>query len=114
MDQQQYPPQQQQQYPPQQQQFVGVSPQASNVTYVVTNQNSFGTTPCAFTCSNCGYQGQTYTSTEVGAFAILMALVLFVLGFWCCCWIPLVLDGCKDTSHSCPQCKRVVGTKTVM
>ncbi|KAL0485632.1 hypothetical protein AKO1_011922 [Acrasis kona] len=102
--------------PPQQVQYQQqqvVSPQPA-VTYVVNNQNTFGTTPCNFTCANCGYQGQTYTSTEIGAFALLLALVLFVLGFWCCCWIPLILDGCKDTSHSCPQCKRVVGTKTVM
>ncbi|KAL0484741.1 lipopolysaccharide-induced factor LITAF-like [Acrasis kona] len=97
-----------QQYPTQ------VEPGPTQTTVTVVGGPQFGTLPVQFTCGGCGHQGQTYTSHKIGMASILCALLLLLTGFWCCFWIPLVIDGLKDVEHTCPQCKRVVGSKALL
>ena len=60
-------------------------------------------------CPHCGQQTQTKTRTYPNAITAL-AVVVILLVFWPLCWIPLVLDKCKETCHKCSKCKEKVGT----
>lgn len=38
-------------------------------------------------------------------------LALFCSGFGLCCWVPFICESCKDVSHICPLCRRMLGRK---
>lgn len=38
-------------------------------------------------------------------------LGLFCSGFCLCCWVPFICESCKDVSHICPLCRRMLGRK---
>ena len=47
---------------------------------------------------------------ETGALVWILCIVLFFFtGF--CCFIPFLIDACKDAVHKCPSCKHVIGRK---
>lgn len=121
--QQGYPPPQQQQqgYPPPQQGYqqqgsppayqnapppVSVQPQQ---TVVVNSQIRFGESPIQLRCPNCHKDVITRTSYEPGMLTWLAVGLMFILGFFLCCWIPLVIDALKDVVHHCPNCNYVCG-----
>ncbi|XP_064383484.1 lipopolysaccharide-induced tumor necrosis factor-alpha factor homolog [Halichondria panicea] len=88
--------------------------QNTNTTVVVQNTAAPNPVlregPAIVTCPNCRVQNRTNVSYTTGLFALILMGVLFLFGFWLCCWIPLVVDGCKDVTHTCPNCHYTVGT----
>ena len=44
-----------------------------------------------------------------------MCFILFALGFWCCCFIPVLPCakkwGFRDYKHLCPNCRALIGLK---
>ncbi|XP_031559108.1 cell death-inducing p53-target protein 1 homolog [Actinia tenebrosa] len=119
-----YPPQQpgypQQGYPPSQP-YPAHHQQSHNTTTIIQTQPTttvitpafFGETPVAMMCPHC--QASIVTATEYvpGSLAWIICVVLFFV-FWPCCWLPFVIDGCKDVLHSCPNCRRQVGSYSRM
>ncbi len=60
-------------------------------------------------CPACGYQGYSEVEFDVGSCAIWSACGLFLVTGIFCCWIPYVVDTCKDAKHYCRQCHRQIG-----
>lgn len=60
-------------------------------------------------CPHCGQQGvNTHVrtkATETTGALFLGALIVF----WPLCWLPFVIDGCKQTNHYCTNCGAKVG-----
>jgi hypothetical protein len=68
-----------------------------------------GRNPVCMDCPECGAKRistktKTYPGWETWACGVAIALV-----FWPVCWVPLVLDTCKQTDHHCIQCGEKVG-----
>ncbi|XP_063444544.1 cell death-inducing p53-target protein 1 homolog isoform X2 [Mytilus trossulus] len=68
----------------------------------------FREAPVNTSCPHCHAQVITATQYETGTFAWIICLVLCIVGCWPCCLIPFCVDGCKDVTHSCPNCKQVI------
>merc|ERR1712130_795715 len=69
--------------------------------------------PVTMTCPHCQKNITTAPTTSVGWFAWLIGLGIFTLsgGFLCpCAFIPCCIDDCKDFTHRCPSCNRVLGS----
>ncbi|ESO06654.1 hypothetical protein HELRODRAFT_160844 [Helobdella robusta] len=66
--------------------------------------------PFSTVCPNCRAQIVTHVDYQSGALVwlICLGLVLFGLVFGCCL-IPFCINGLKDASHTCPQCKAMIG-----
>ncbi|XP_076317417.1 lipopolysaccharide-induced tumor necrosis factor-alpha factor homolog [Tachypleus tridentatus] len=82
-------------------------------TVVVVQQPGFGDNPAQTTCPNCQNNIISVTEKQNGTLSYLMAVIVCLL----CCpcfWIPLVVDTCKDTVHTCPSCKAHLGVKKAM
>jgi lipopolysaccharide-induced tumor necrosis factor-alpha factor len=69
----------------------------------------FGSTPLQICCPNCQAIVITDTQYVYGTMVWLSVLILFLLGFWCFFWIPLVINDLKDVHHYCPNCKHRCG-----
>lgn len=39
-----------------------------------------------------------------------VSVAMLLIVFWPLCWIPLVTDACRKTTHSCSSCNAEVGT----
>jgi hypothetical protein len=59
-------------------------------------------------CPNCSQESRTRIRTFPTWQTWVASLVLF-LAFWPVCWIPLVVDACKQTDHFCVLCGAHVG-----
>lgn len=114
---------------------IVLQPPASSTITVVTQPppvvmtTSFGESPVNIMCPNCRNQVTTVTEYESGSLMWILVLVLCLLGLWPyvihlslfivvhilmsfiirCCLIPFCVDGCKDVTHSCPDCKSRLG-----
>lgn len=56
-------------------------------------------------CPSCGHETGNLPRKKVGCVAISWCVcMLFTTG---CCWIPLCMDGCKDTELVCVKCQTV-------
>jgi hypothetical protein len=60
-------------------------------------------------CPHCQQESRTRIRTFPTWQSWTTAVVMFFL-FWPLCWIPLVLDSCKQTDHFCTRCGNQVGT----
>lgn len=69
----------------------------------------FGSIPVQTRCPNCHNDVTTVLAYDNGLLTWVAVGVLFLLGFWLCCWIPLLINGLKDVNHMCPNCNRVCG-----
>ncbi|XP_052071642.1 cell death-inducing p53-target protein 1 homolog isoform X4 [Mytilus californianus] len=103
--------------PPQQgygQPQQGYAQQQAHTTVVVGQPTAtvlvqqFREAPVNTACPHCRAQVITATQYETGTFAWIICLVLCIVGCWPCCLIPFCVDGCKDVTHSCPNCKQVI------
>jgi lipopolysaccharide-induced tumor necrosis factor-alpha factor len=92
------------------QQASSQSPQLQQTPIIVTQPVfiQFGDIPANVVCPHCQNNITTGIKKENGALIWLSCFGLFVFTA-CCCWIPFVVDGCKDTVHHCPRCGVVVG-----
>jgi len=68
-----------------------------------------GKVPVTMACPNCGSQVLTETRLTTGSCAWIIAILLCSFLLFFVAWIPLVMDSCKDTVHSCPECRGYVG-----
>ncbi|XP_071126543.1 cell death-inducing p53-target protein 1 homolog [Mytilus edulis] len=72
-------------------------------------QQTYRDSPVRTTCPSCNADVMTAISFEVGTMAWIVAGCLCLFGFWLCCFIPFLVDGCKDVVHTCPNCNHMVG-----
>jgi len=56
-----------------------------------------------FTCPFCHYQGPPIIEKKVSSngWVIFVLLLLFCLPL---CWLPFVIDGCKEETRTCASC----------
>lgn len=56
-----------------------------------------------FVCPFCRYQGPPNIQKEMssGGWILFVVLLLFCLPL---CWLPFVIDGCKEEIRKCPSC----------
>ncbi|XP_063374851.1 lipopolysaccharide-induced tumor necrosis factor-alpha factor homolog isoform X1 [Cydia amplana] len=64
------------------------------------------------TCRNCNAQISTRIDRKPTMKTHLMAMLLCVLGCWCCVCVPYCMDSCLDVDHYCPNCGAFVGSYT--
>ena len=55
------------------------------------------------------FQYQTQLDYRSGTMTWIIAVVIFLLGFWCCFCIPFCIDSTKDVYHINPNDGTVVG-----
>ena len=60
-------------------------------------------------CPHCNMTGITQTKTFPNL-KTLLAMVLIVVIFWPLFWVPLLVDNCKETEHSCSNCDKTLGS----
>ena len=109
----QYPPA----GPPPAQYNKGYPPQPQPPTVVVVNAGSssirFTKNPMSMTCPNCHSQILTSVSYEEGTLTWILCLVLFFFT-GICCFIPFLVNDCKNAIHQCPSCNRQLGRRNAM
>ena len=59
-------------------------------------------------CPLCGVPTKTSIFTFPTA-KTWCAAGAFFLVFWPLCWVPLVMDSCKKTEHTCSVCHNKIG-----
>lgn len=59
--------------------------------------------PYGFTCPFCQFQGPPMQKQQLssGGWVLFVVLLLFCLPL---CWLPFVIDGCKETVRNCASC----------
>jgi len=120
---QQYP-QQAQMAPPSGWQPQPGGPQVTTVTYAQQpNVLYIAPTAAAITpgphkmriqCPSCHAQVETTVDYESGNLAWIICAVIAILGIFFLipflfCWIPFVIQDCKNVKHYCPNCKHYIG-----
>ena len=62
----------------------------------------------AFACPFCQFQGPPVSEMKVSAmgWVVFIVLILFCLPL---CWIPFVVDGCKEEVRRCTSCGSRLG-----
>lgn len=106
-------PQVQQGYPQGQPQqgYPQGQPQVQTVVVqqpMIVNQ-VFRESPVRMQCPACRADIVTALNYDTGMLAWILCGVMFIFGFWLCCFIPFCVDACKDVTHTCPNCQHVVG-----
>ncbi|CAG7820294.1 unnamed protein product [Allacma fusca] len=66
--------------------------------------------PQRMNCPHCHADVLTEVKYKDGRMTHIWALVLCLVGCWCCCCIPYCIDDLKDVDHECPNCQRHIGT----
>ncbi|ODM99742.1 Lipopolysaccharide-induced tumor necrosis factor-alpha factor [Orchesella cincta] len=62
-------------------------------------------------CPCCQREIYTNTNKKASIWAWISCCVICCIGCFCgCCFIPLCMDTCQDTEHSCPECGTDLGT----
>lgn len=83
-------------------------PQAQ--TFVVhTAPIAYGPTSQRMTCPHCQATISTRVEAEANMKTHIVALILCVLGLWCCSPCPYCMDSCLAQKHYCPSCKSYLG-----
>jgi hypothetical protein len=62
-------------------------------------------------CPHCRQESRTRIRT-FPTWQTWMAFIALFFVFWPVCWIPLVVDACKQTDHFCVLCGAQVGQVT--
>ncbi len=82
----------------------GVPPPTGPTIIHINNDGDDGT-PCQF----CGSKTSHIARKSVGAVAIAWGCCLLWTTGWLC-WLPCVMDGCKDVELVCVKCQNVKQT----
>lgn len=65
--------------------------------------------PVHLTCPHCSTSNVKTRTRTAPSFVTWVAAGVTLIVLWPLCWLPLVLDNCKDTQHFCPNCNKEVG-----
>eukprot|EP00112_Aurelia_sp_Birch-Aquarium-sp1_P025553 Seg855.5 transcript_id=Seg855.5/GoldUCD/mRNA.D3Y31 product="Lipopolysaccharide-induced tumor necrosis factor-alpha factor" protein_id=Seg855.5/GoldUCD/D3Y31 len=82
---------------------------AAQPTAVTTVAIVFHEFPVTMICPSCKAQIVTAVTYEPGTFAYMLFFLMCIFGFWICCFFPFCIDSCKDSIHSCPNCRSQLG-----
>ena len=78
-------------------------PPAGPTIITIGNTNDSGTH-----CPTCGHNTGAIPRKKIGTVAILWCLcLLFTVGAYGLCLIPLCSDNCKDTELTCTKCQTI-------
>ncbi|CAG8585454.1 11998_t:CDS:1 [Dentiscutata erythropus] len=105
------PNQQQTSALPQEQVVYVVQPPPPPVMVMNPNQgyiNISSHVPVRVTCPHCNNSVVTVVTEDLGSTAWILAIILCLV-FWPLVWIPCVLSNFKDKTHTCPNCRTVLG-----
>ncbi|XP_053471936.1 lipopolysaccharide-induced tumor necrosis factor-alpha factor homolog [Ictalurus furcatus] len=92
-----------------QQVFAQPSPHQVNPPQLLGGR--LGDAPTVIICPHCHHQITTSVLYKPGCAAWGMCCLLTLLGLICgCCLIPCCIQAFQDVHHSCPDCKRFLGT----
>ncbi len=60
------------------------------------------------TCPLCGHQGYPIVTKSINGagWVLFVVLLLFCIVL---CWLPFVIDGCKDEVRKCAKCGSKIG-----
>lgn len=107
----QYPPQGYGQMYPPPPQLQPVNPPVVSVQTVYVQPGAvFRESPAQVLCPVCSQTVITQLEYTSGALAWLSCVGLAVFGcIYGCCLIPFCVDGLKDVTHHCPNCKKTLG-----
>lgn len=76
----------------------------------ITSNMELGPDSVPYTCLYCRMTTQTIVYYRAGECAWVLACLLCLTMFGIlCCWVPFVLNVCKDAEHSCGNCKAYIG-----
>uniref|UniRef100_A0A665UAT3 LITAF domain-containing protein n=1 Tax=Echeneis naucrates TaxID=173247 RepID=A0A665UAT3_ECHNA len=81
-----------------------VQPTVVHTTQVTAVQTMPTTVPGQVQCPRCHNVVVSQVEYKSGALAWLICAILGLFICWPCCWIPFVVDDCKDIYHQCPVC----------
>ncbi len=63
----------------------------------------------AFKCPYCGHEGMPYVERKklsTGGWVLFAVLLLVCFPI---CWLPFVIDACKEEERKCPGCSMKLG-----
>ncbi|KAL7641528.1 UNVERIFIED_CONTAM: hypothetical protein RMT77_007399 [Armadillidium vulgare] len=96
--------------PPQQIGVSVVTPVSPAVVTPISIITPLGSNRVSLICPHCHYEVTTNIKKEPSNLAYVSCLLLCLFGCFCgCCLIPLFMDSCKATEHTCPHCNRLLG-----
>jgi hypothetical protein len=78
-------------------------PQQQGPTIITINGNNGGN---GAQCPTCGHETGNIPRKKVGCVAIAWGVCLLVATGWLC-FLPCLMDGCKDTEIVCVKCNQV-------
>lgn len=70
---------------------------------------TFGRFPVSMQCPYCNANMQTRTRTFPNLKTLIACGITLVV-FWPLFWLPLIIDNCKETEHTCTNCEENVGS----
>ncbi|XP_053971187.1 lipopolysaccharide-induced tumor necrosis factor-alpha factor homolog [Hylaeus volcanicus] len=79
---------------------------------IIIGGTQFGNEPQRLTCPYCHANVLTTIETESNTKTHLIAIILCLIGCWCCAPCPYCIDSCMVRKHSCPSCKAFLGQST--
>lgn len=62
--------------------------------------------PVTASCPFCHQSMVTEIDALPGPFTMLCAVIM---AHCLLCWVPFLVDTCKDVKHNCPKCKSTIG-----
>ncbi|MFZ1933146.1 MAG: LITAF-like zinc ribbon domain-containing protein [Thermoguttaceae bacterium] len=79
------------------------NPGTAAAAYTLPGRPLFG-----IRCPFCGYEGQPLVRKAMSAagWVLFVVLLLFCIPL---CWLPFVIDGCKDELRKCASCGSKIG-----
>lgn len=83
------------------------SPQPPNV--VIVGNPLFGSEPQRMTCPHCHANITTRIENAANTQTHFFALLLCLVGMWCCVPLPYCMDSCMAQKHFCPACNAYLG-----
>ncbi|XP_076764380.1 lipopolysaccharide-induced tumor necrosis factor-alpha factor homolog [Xylocopa sonorina] len=77
---------------------------------VIVGAPQFGSEPQRMTCPHCHADISTRVENAASTQTHAFALILCILGLWCCVPLPYCMDSCMAQKHFCPSCNAYLGT----
>ena len=101
-----HPPRAQYPIPPQ---YPGYYAGQANAEY---GENIYESTrkPINTICFACHHPGITFINYRMGSQSWILVIILAFLSLGLLCWIPFLLDSCKDAVHTCTGCTMALGS----